>query len=172
MIATRHNERDDPPMPTASSVNREDQVSSPKLETRRTGVVFLSLIVATNFVPWMQLVERGIASTVSLSQSQSTLVIASCLAASLLVVATWLVGRRVSASFEQIARARDPGLLLELLAAGANLGLAAIVHGRAPGASFGSMLTWFSLAWYGLILPTGLAAAFFKGRASIPAPRF
>lgn len=159
-------------MQTANSLNPGDAVSSPKLETRRTGVVFLCLIVATNFIPWMQLVERGIASTISLSPPESLLVMTSCLLATVLIVGTWLLGRRVPADWLQISRARDTGLLLALLAAAANLALAAVVHGRAPGASFGSLLTWFSIAWYGLILPTGVAAAFFKGRASIPAPKF
>lgn len=158
-------------MRIASNVNRNNEESSPKLETRRTGAVFLSLIVATNFVAWMQLVERGIDSAMSPSPAEGALAIASCFLAAGMVLGVWLLARRVPAEGAQIARARDTGLLLALLAAAANLALAAVIHMRAPSASFGGILKWFAVIWYGLILPTQLAAAFFKGRASIPSPR-
>ena len=143
-----------------------------KLETRRTGVVFLSLIVATNFVPWMQLAEAGIDSTLPPSPIESSLVILSCLLAAALVIVAWLLGRRTPVRPGRLtAKARDVGLLLALLSAGANLVLAAILHRRAFGSSFTGELSWFGVAWFGLVLPTELFAAFFKGRASIPVLR-
>jgi hypothetical protein len=134
--------------------------------------VFLCLIVATNFVPWMRLAEAGIVSTLPLSAAESSLAILSCLLASVLVIGAWLLGRRLPVKPGRLtAKARDAGLALALLAAAGNLALTAIVHRRAPGSSFAGELKWFGPGWYGLVLPTGLMAAFFKGRASIPAPR-
>ena len=159
-------------MHTADRVESSGAASLTKLETRRTGVVFLSLIVATNFVPWLQLAQVGIDSSFQPPPAESALVIASCFIASVLVTAAWLFGRRSPATAgRRTVDARDAGLLLALLAAGANLALAAIVHRRAPGHSFGGELRWFGVLWYGLVLPTGMAAGFYKGRASIPFPR-
>jgi hypothetical protein len=159
-------------MHTADSVELSGAASLTKLETRRTGVLFLSLIVATNFVPWMQLAQVGIDSALPPSPAESSLVIASCLIAAALVTVTWLVGRRSPAiAGRRTVDARDAGLLLALLAAGANLALAALVHRRASTNTFSAELRWFGIFWYGIILPTEMAAGFFKGRASIPTPR-
>ena len=159
-------------MPTADRIEADPLEPSSKLETRRTGLVFLCLIVATNFVPWMQLVEAGIDSTLTLSAAESSLALASCLLSTALVIGAWLLGRRLAVGPGRLtAKARDAGLALALLAAGGNLALAAIVSGRPAGSSFAGALKWFGPAWFGLILPTGLIAAFFKGRASIPGLR-
>lgn len=158
-------------MHMADQIERVTLEPSSKLETRRTGLVFLCLIVTTNFVPWMRLAEAGIDSTLPLSAAESGLAILSCLLAAVLVISAWLMGRRLPVTPGRLtAKARDSGLALALLAAGANLALAAVVQGRA-GMSFAGQLKWFGPVWYGLVLPAGLMAAFFKGRASIPAPR-
>ena len=143
---------------------------SPKLETRRTGVAFLCLIVATNFVPWMQLAETGFDLTRAPSASETSIVLLGCLLAVVLVIASWLLGRRVPADSGLIAKARDTGLLLALLSVGANLALATVLHRTAFGSSFAAELKWFAPVWFGLVLPAELAAGFFKGRASIAAP--
>jgi hypothetical protein len=159
-------------MPTADRIENVTIESSSRLETRRTGLVFLCLIVTTNFVPWMRLAEAGIDSTLPLSAGESALAILSCLLAAVLVIGVWLLGRRLPVTPGWLtAKARDLGLALALATAGANLALAAIVQGRLVG-TFAGQLRWFGPVWYGLVLPAGLMAAFFKGRASIPAPRF
>jgi hypothetical protein len=159
-------------MQRAETIDRDTLDPSSKLETRRTGVVFLCLIVTTNFVPWMRLAEAGIDSTLPLSAAESGLAILSCLLASVLVIGAWLLGRRAPVIPGRLTeKARDVGLALALLATGANLALTVIVQRRA-GSSFAGQLRWFGPVWYGLVLPVGLMAAFFKGRASIPAPRF
>jgi len=158
-------------MQNAARIERVAPESSPKLETRRTGVAFLCLIVATNFVPWMQLSEAGFDVTRPPSASETSLVLLGCLLAVVLVIASWLIGRRVPADAGQIAKARDTGLLLALLSVGANLALATVLRRTAFGRSFSGELKWFAPVWFGLVLPTEIAAGFFKGRASIPAPR-
>jgi hypothetical protein len=142
-----------------------------KLEARRTGVAFLCLIVATNFVPWMQLAEAGFDLSRPPSTSEMAIVMLSCFLAVVLVIASWLIGRRVPADLGLIAKARDAGLLLALLSVGANLALATVLHRTAFGSTFAAELKWFAPVWFALVLPTELAAGFFKGRSSIPAPR-
>ncbi len=159
-------------MQTAERIEGVTVAPSSKLETRRTGLVFLCLIVTANFVPWMRLVEAGIVSSLSLSAAESSLAILSCLLAAMLVIGAWLLGRRLPVKPGRLtAAARDAGLALALLATAANLALAVAVQRRAPGISFAGVLKWFGPVWYGLIVPIGLTAAFFKGQASIPAPR-
>jgi hypothetical protein len=159
-------------MQTADRVAMGGETSVTRMETRRTGLAFLSLIVATNFVPWMELAEAGIDSSLPPSPAESSLVIASCLLAAGLLTAAWLCGRRlpVTPGWRSLDP-RDAGLLLAVLSALANLALAAILHRKAAGSSFGGGLKWFGPVWYGLVLPTEIGAAFFKGRASIPAPK-
>lgn len=138
---------------------------------RRTGVAFLSLILATNFVPWIQLAERATYPVQAPSPGESTLVIASCFLAAGLVIASWLLGRRLPLDRgPRVANPRDAGLALAVLAVGLNLALAAIIHWRTTGASVSlrDELKWFGVVWYALVLPAQIAAAFCKGRASIP----
>ena len=158
-------------MQNTARIERVASEPSPKLEVRRTGVAFLCLIVATNFVPWMQLTDAGFDVTRPPSASETSLVLLGCLAALVLVIASWLIGRRVPADLRQISKARDTGLLLALLSVGANLALATVLRRTAFGRSFSGELKWFAPIWFGLVLPTEIVAGFFKGRASIPIPR-
>jgi cytochrome bd-type quinol oxidase subunit 2 len=159
-------------MQTADRIERVAPEPLSKLETRRTGVAFLCLIVATNFVPWMQLAEASFDFLRPPSASESSMAVLGCLIAVVLVIASWLLGRRVPVESDRlIAKARDTGLLLALLTVGANLALAYVLRRRAFGRSFAVELKWFAPLWFGLVLPAELAAGFFKGRASIPIPR-
>ena len=153
----------------AESRERAGGTRSPGAE-RRTGVAFMSLILATNLVPWIQLAERATDST---TPGESVLVIASCLLAAGLVIAAWLLGRRLPAGRgPHIANPRDAGLALALLVAALNLTLAAIIHWRTTGGSVSlhDELAWFGVVWYALVLPAQAAAGFCKGRASISIP--
>ncbi len=154
----------------AESPGRAALARSPRIE-RRTGVAFLSLIIATNFVPWIQLAERASDSTRMPSSGESVLVIASCFLAASLVIAAWLLGRRLPLGWgPHVARPRDAGLALAVLVAGLNLALAAIIHWRTTRgtATLHDELRWFGVAWYALVLPAQTVAGFCKGRASAP----
>jgi hypothetical protein len=133
-------------------------------------VAFLSLILATNLVPWIQLAERA---TDSATPGESVLVIASCFLAAGFVIAAWLLGRRLPPGRgPQFASPRDAGLALAVLVAGLNLTLAAIIYWRTIGGSVSlhDELAWFGVVWYALVLPAQVAAGYCKGRASIPIP--
>ena len=157
--------------PSAEGPGGAGGTRSPGAE-RRTGVAFLGLVLATNFVPWIQLAERATDSAQPLAPMESSLVMASCFLAAGLVVSTWLLGRRLPPGRGPLVSSpRDAGLALALFAAGLNMTLAAIIHWRTAGssASFHGELTWFGVLWFVLVLPAQAAAGFFKGRASIPA---
>ena len=152
-------------------------------EERRTGVAFLSLVIATNFVPWIQLAERATDSTQSPPPGETVLAIASCFLGAGIVIAAWLLGRRLSPERgPHVARPRDAGLALAVLVASLNLALAAVIHWRTTGTSvsFHEELRWFGVVWFALVLPAQAAAGYCKGRASFrmlehalpaPAPR-
>ena len=140
------------------------------MQERRTGVLFLSLVVATNFIPWMQLAEGG-ADTSFISLTESGLVIATCFLSAGLLIAAWLLGRRLPPETgPRVNRPRDAGLVLAILAAAANLLLAAVLRGRMSGAhgTFAQELRWFGPVWFLLVVPVQIAAGYCKGRASIP----
>jgi hypothetical protein len=140
------------------------------MQERRTGVVFLSLVVATTFIPWMQLVEGG-ADASFISPTESGLVIATCFLSVGGLIAAWLAGRRLPPETgPRVNRPRDAGLVLAILAAAANLLLAAVLRGRMSGAhgSFAQELQWFGPVWFLLVVPVQIAAGYCKGRASIP----
>jgi hypothetical protein len=137
---------------------------------RRTGVVFLGLVVATNFIPWMQLTESGL-DTAFASPAESALVIAICFLAIAGLFTAWMLGRRLPPGRgPRVRRPRDAGLMLAILAAVTNLGLAAILWERISrgAAPLSHEMRWFVPVWCLFVLPAQIAAAFFKGRASIP----
>jgi len=140
---------------------------------RRTGVAFLSLVIATNFVPWIQLAERATDSTQSPPPGETVLAIASCFLAASVVIAAWLLGRRLPPGRgPHVARPRNAGLALAVLVASLNLTFAAVIHWRTAGASvsFHEELKWFGVVWFALVLPAQAAAGYCKGRASIRMP--
>jgi hypothetical protein len=148
----------------------QDETIRAERPERRTGVVFLGLIVATNFIPWMQLAEGG-TDTSFASPAESALVIATCLLAAAGLVVAWLLGRRLPSGWgPRVARPRDAGLILAIVAAVANLVLAGVVRGRVSGAAspFSRELRWLGPVWGLLVVPVEIAAAYCKGRASIP----
>ena len=143
-------------------------------QERRTGVVFLCLIVATNFVPWMQLAGRVLDPSMPDPASESVAVIASCLLAGMVVIAGWFLGRRLPAGRgPRIPEPRDVGLALAAGVSALNLILAGLLHRiAADPAALTAAWKWFPIVWYGLAVPLQAAAAFCKGRASNPSASY
>jgi len=134
---------------------------------RRTGVAMLSLVAATNVVPWMELLLGRTATTELLAPSEIRVAVGSCLLAVIALLVTWYFGRRrPMPQRPRLVRPRRVGTQLAIGAAGANLVLAGVVlwlgaH-RASGIATEPA---FAALWYLVILPVEIAAAFALGRA-------
>ena len=139
---------------------------------RRTGVAFLSLVLATNCLPWMELVTgRSITSEVVSAPSEYGVPAATCFLAALLVIGAWLSGRRLPVPLNpRIPRPRDAGLVLAVVCAAINIALAGTLRwlGSRHALSLGTEIWLFAVVWYLVVLPTQVVAGFCKGRASIP----
>jgi protein-S-isoprenylcysteine O-methyltransferase Ste14 len=120
----------------------------------------------------MQLTDGGPDNLLA-SPTEAALGIATCLLASAGLVTAWLLGRRLPQGWgPRVRRPRDAGLMLALLVAGSNLFLAAVLRGRVSRGAvpWSHELRWFGPVWCLLVVPAQLAAAYCKGRASIPFP--
>jgi hypothetical protein len=134
---------------------------------RRTGVVFLSLIAATNVIPWMELLLGETRTAEELAPSEIRVAIGTSLVALIFLLGAWFSGRRNAVPGKALIREpRRAGLQLSLAAAGGNLVLAAVIKWLgARHAAYPAELPIFAAAWYLVILPTELIAAFSLGRA-------
>jgi hypothetical protein len=141
---------------------------------RRTGIAVLGLLVATNSLPWMELVAgRSMTSEVVSARSEFGVAIGTCVLAALLVIGAWLSGRRLPVpAAPRLSRPRSVGLALAMLCAAINIALAGVIRLLAARGSLNlqAELWLFSVVWYLVVLPMQVIAAFCKGRASIPLP--
>jgi len=151
----------------ASSLEVAGLMAEQRFYTRRTGVVFLALVVATNFVPWMEILARKLEMAESSVRPEAALAFGTCLLAAPLVFAAWLFGRR-SDGPSRIARPRLLGLQFAILAAGLNLALTGLIALLPADPDVGFQLGFwtFTPIWFLLVLPIQVVAAFCKGRAS------
>ena len=135
---------------------------------RRTGVIFLSLVAATNVIPWMELLLGQTATAELLAPSEIRVAIGTCFLALLLLLGAWFSGRRNPVPEKTwIREPRRAGLLYSIAAAAGNLILAGAVQwlGKRHTLEFPAELPIFACAWYLMILPTSLVAGFSLGRA-------
>ncbi len=145
---------------------------------RRTGVAFLSLVLATNCISWIKLVEVSQSDSIADlmgTPAEFNVAVGTCFLAAVIVILAWFSGRRLTASWApQVARPRDVGLILALAAAALNLALTGVIQWLGINRSLENLRreAWlFAAVWYLLVLPTQTVAAYSKGRASIPVPR-
>lgn len=137
--------------------------------SRRSGAALLGLLVASNFVPWAELLTTWTAAEDLATRAEIVGGLGSCLLGAAAVFAAWLFGRRGQAAAPpRVLRPRRAGLRLAILAILVNLGLAAalVAGGRNPRLSAATLGGLFFAIWYFGVLPAQLAAAFFQGRAS------
>ena len=135
---------------------------------RRTGVAFLSLMAATNVIPWMELLLGETATAELLAPSEIRIAIGSCVLALVLLLGAWFVGRRNPAP--ETAWIREPrraGLQFSIAAAAGNLILAGAMQwlSKRNVLDLPAELPVFVGAWYLLILPTSLIGGLSLGRA-------
>ena len=132
---------------------------------RRTGVAFLSLVAATNVIPWMEHLLGQTAAADLLAPSEIRIAIGSCFLALLVLLVAWFSGRRKAIPPKPwIRNPRRAGLRFSIAAAAGNLLLAVLVLSldarRSP-----AELPLFAAAWYLVILPLQVAAGLALGRA-------
>ncbi len=136
--------------------------------SRRSGAVFLALVSATNVVVWLEPIARSRVAGDLASSSEIRVGLLSCLLAVGLDMTAWVFGRRPRADGREYPKARRYGLQLSVLSAALNLGLAAAILFRAPyftGPS--ALLTLVAAAWYLILLPLQIAAAYWTGRGTL-----
>jgi hypothetical protein len=135
---------------------------------RRTGVAFLSLMAATNVIPWMELLLGKTATAELLAPSEIRIAIGTCLLALVLLLGAWFVGRRNPVPDKAwIKEPRRAGLRFSIAAAAGNLVLAGAMQWLSKRSllELPAELPVFAGAWYLLILPTSLIAGLSLGRA-------
>ncbi|HKA35335.1 MAG TPA: hypothetical protein VKH43_00850 [Thermoanaerobaculia bacterium] len=135
---------------------------------RRTGTAFLSLVAATNVLPWMELLLGETATFEPLAASEVRVAVGTCLLAFLLLLGAWFSGRyRRIPETPRIRRPRRAGLQLSIAAAAANLILAGAIRYLGDSSLHGwpGRLAIVSAAWYLVVLPIEVAAGLALGRA-------
>ncbi len=132
---------------------------------RRTGVAFLSLVAATNVIPWMEHLLGQTAAADLVAPSEIRIAVGSCFLALLVLLVAWVSGRRKAIPPNPwIRNPRRTGLLFSIAAAAGNLMLAALVL-RLNTRRFPAELPLFASAWYLVILPLEVVAGLALGRA-------
>ena len=135
---------------------------------RRTGVALLSLLAATNVIPWMELLLGQTATSELLAPSEIRVAIGTCALALVFLLGAWFSGRRNPVPEKAwITEPRRAGLRFTLAAAAGNLILAGVIRwlGSRRSLDFSQELPIFVAVWYLVILPAGLVAGFSLGRA-------
>ena len=135
---------------------------------RRTGVIFLALVAASDVVVWMEPVARARVSGEPAAATEIRAAVASCFFAASVLLLGWAVGRRSSSTDRfRTGRFRLLGLRISLLAAGLNLALASASRFLTlPRNTPVSELVLLSLLWYLVSLPLQFAAGYSMGRGS------
>jgi hypothetical protein len=135
---------------------------------RRTGVALLSLVAATNVIPWMELLLGQTVTAELLAPSEIRVAVGTCLLALAFLLGAWFSGRRSPIPARPwIERPRTAGLRFSLLAAALNIALAVLLRGLGAGHGAGlpSELPIFVVGWYVVVLPLEVAAGLSLGRA-------
>jgi hypothetical protein len=135
---------------------------------RRTGAALLSLVAATNVLPWMELLLGQTATAELLTPAEIRIALGTCFLALFLLLGAWISGRRSPIPARPwIRRPRTAGLRFSIAAAAGNLAIASLFRWLGSRSLFGvpESLPIFAAVWYLLILPLQILAGFHLGRA-------
>ncbi|HSP94982.1 MAG TPA: hypothetical protein VLU06_10555 [Thermoanaerobaculia bacterium] len=135
---------------------------------RRTGVALLSLVAATNVIPWMELLLGETVTAELLARSEIRVAVGTCVLALFLLLGAWFSGRHSPLPARPwIGRPRTAGLRFAIAAAAVNIALAGLIRwlGAGHAARFPSELPIFVIGWYLVVLPLEVVAGLSLGRA-------
>lgn len=131
----------------------------------RTGWVILVLMVATNFLPWMEPLVRETLSPDLVTAARLRLSMGACLLGGALVAMTWLAGRHSTSPLPRaLSRPRLKGFQLALACAGANIALGIVIARLGAG---GSLDVYVGSTWFIAILPAEVLSSYLTGRGSV-----
>lgn len=135
---------------------------------RRTGAALLSLVAATNVLPWMELLLGQTATAELLTPAEIRIALGTCVLALFLLLGAWISGRRsLIPARPWISQPRTAGLRFSIAAAAGNLAIASLFRwlGSRSLSGVPESLPIFAAVWYLLILPLQVFAGFHLGRA-------
>lgn len=136
----------------------------------RTGWVILVLMVASNFLAWMEPLVSVTAGIEAVAPLQLRLSLGACLLAAALVTATWLTGRHSSSPLPGVfSRPRPLGFRLALATAAVNILFGIAVAALGPFASVGAYRISLALQglWFLFVLPGEVVSAYLTGRGTV-----
>lgn len=142
---------------------------------QRTGWVILVLMVATNFLPWMEPLVRETLSPDLVAGPRLRVSMGACLVGAALVAMAWLTGRHSESPLPRaLSRPRLTGFRLALACAGVNI-LSGFIVTRltsAPDAGMWTIDLVVRIVWFVAVLPGEVIASYLTGRGSVrhPAP--
>jgi len=143
---------------------------TPQHGPQRTGWVILVLMVATNFLPWMEPLVSETASAELVAPQKLRLSLGACLIAAALVMATWFAGRHSESRLPRvISRPRLTGFRLALFCGSVNIALGLAIVWLGPEAAFGPwrLERAVGVLWFVLVLPAEVLASYFTGRGTV-----
>jgi hypothetical protein len=140
---------------------------------QRTGWVILVLMVATNFLAWMEPLVAVTTGMEELGSMHLRMSLGACLLAATLVTATWLTGRHSSSP---LPRALYPprllGFRISLVIAAVNIAFGLAMALLGDGASVGPVRLALAIqgAWFLFVLPAEVMASYLTGRGTTRQP--
>lgn len=145
-------------------------MESSQKRPQRTGWVILVLMVASNFMAWMEPLVSVTAAMEAIGAMQLRLSLGACVLAAALVTTTWLTGRHSSSQLPRsFPQPRLLGFRLALAAAAVNILFGIAIAALGPYGSVGAYRISLAVqaAWLLFVLPAEVLSAYLTGRGTV-----
>lgn len=143
------------------------------IRPQRTGWVILVLMVATNFLPWMEPLVRQTLSPDLVAAPRLRLSMGTCLLGGALVAMTWLAGRHASSPLPRaLSRPRLTGFRIAFGCAAVNILCGFVVARFAASKAAGpwTLDVIVGTVWFVAVLPGEVLSSYLTGRGSVRTP--